>query len=118
MRGATCVNLRGILAVKVSIHAPHARGDQALQVQAGTGNRFNPRPSCEGRLGDGDVVFDNEKFQSTPLMRGATWGPFLCALDCVVSIHAPHARGDQEFFDAYAKAHVSIHAPHARGDTL
>ena len=55
----------------ISIHAPHARGDPPLGRKA-VGPHFNPRPSCEGR--------------PTAIL------PHL--LSCVISIHAPHARGD------------------------
>ena len=79
-------------------------------------------------------------FQSTPLMRGATEDRY-CAHDdsSIVSIHAPHARGDRMRRQALQKTDmfqstplmrgatpgvvgsdrvdgVSIHAPHARGD--
>ena len=57
---------------KVSIHAPHARGDmeQARRLLLLLG--FNPRPSCEGRLGLLERHRLGVRFQSTPLMRGAT----------------------------------------------
>ena len=100
----------------VSIHAPHARGDCPLQLdvieragfnprpscegrrirshRSANGVCFNPRPSCEGRPALGRETSTTTRFQSTPLMRGATG-----VLDVVgglgpVSIHAPHARGD------------------------
>ena len=47
MRGATSHNGL-IMTVKVSIHAPHARGD-AHQDERERANSFNSRPSCEGR---------------------------------------------------------------------
>ena len=33
-----------------------------------------------------------------------------------ISIHSPHARGDDEIIDGLRIAHISIHSPHARGD--
>ena len=33
---------------------------------------FNPRPSYEGRLNSSNGVYYRVKFQSTPLIRGAT----------------------------------------------
>ena len=122
---------------------------------------FNPRPSCEGRLipktiANQIIKFQStplmrgatrvtsppagtDGFQSTPLMRGATDGRLVEPHALVVSIHAPHARGDARaaryrpptrrfnprpscegrllrFWLANACNHVSIHAPHARGD--
>ena len=46
-----------------------------------------------------DVPSDSERalFQSTPLMRGATGVLPRREAACVVSIHAPHARGDLGF---------------------
>ena len=78
---------------------------------------FNPRPSCEGRLGtsikelkarivsihaphargDLDTLKNYPvvmEFQSTPLMRGATSVEPTHVSRSAVSIHAPHARGD------------------------
>ncbi len=56
----------------VSIHAPHARGDIRYLSAMHSQNRFNPRPSCEGRLKLGAKKVWVKTFQSTPLMRGAT----------------------------------------------
>ena len=79
---------------------------------------FNPLPSCEGRqfLTLRLVLFP--AFQSTPLMRGETQivQAFFVALG-VISIHSPHARGDDEANQAEAMSpYISIHSPHARGD--
>ena len=83
-----------LLLAHVSIHAPHARGDQEQQEQ-----------------------FLEHMFQFTPLMRGATSYAFYEIIRKVVSIHAPHARGDLCSSRFVASRSVSIHAPHARGDT-
>ena len=79
----------------VSIHAPHARGDRGLSLCEDSGLCFNPRPSCEGRRLHLPQVLWFLWFQSTPLMRGAT--RFVTHDEGVmaVSIHAPHARGDR-----------------------
>ena len=131
--------LRGLRGLRVSIHAPHARGDRLAPRRLRRRSRFNPRPSCEGRLGMLPPVMDNDLFQSTPLMRGATQASASRARSCRsfnprpscegrldgagrylcggVSIHAPHARGDRvQGRLLYKRAVVSIHAPHARGD--
>ena len=55
---------------------------------------FNPLPSCEGR----------------PVLRRQI------KLRRSISIHSPHARGDDTFEDAVAGVKISIHSPHARGD--
>ena len=58
---------------RVSIHAPHARGDRRRHVRPYYRGGFNPRPSCEGRPAFGRTLHVNvDQFQSTPLMRGAT----------------------------------------------
>ena len=56
----------------VSIHAPHARGDLGLVSRTSSSSSFNPRPSCEGRLPHVGRRARGGRFQSTPLMRGAT----------------------------------------------
>ena len=58
---------------RVSIHAPHARGDRSSHSCRTPSMSFNPRPSCEGRL-------------LVERRQAAMYG---------VSIHAPHARGDR-----------------------
>ena len=62
------VQMRG----RVSIHAPHARGDASRNPFPARPTSFNPRPSCEGRPEVGDEREPVCEFQSTPLMRGAT----------------------------------------------
>ena len=93
MRGATIKAWRRELIVIISIHAPHARCDWlsfALQNPA----YFNPRTSCEVRLGGREYinVYD------------------------YISIHAPHARCDHRKRGARMDTRISIHAPHARCD--
>ena len=78
---------------------------------------FNPRSSCEGRLSVWCSTPPRPAFQSTPLMRGATLVGVLLQLLLVISIHAPHARGDDIATPTLiASSRISIHAPHARGD--
>ena len=80
---------------RVSIHAPHARGDRSTHSCRTPSMSFNPRPSCEGRL-------------LVERRQAAMYG---------VSIHAPHARGDLNLYTLPLSLTVSIHAPHARGDS-
>ena len=115
VRGATNIRFN-ISPLKVSIHAPRARGDgiasgasrrktfqftplvrgatviiqQPLSTQS-----FNSRPSCEGRHIYREII--------TPLL---------------VSIHAPRARGDKDTVKRRVLFYVSIHAPRARGDIV
>ena len=80
-------------------------------------NDFNPRSSCEERLMHLDQAPDPFTFQSTLLMRGATYRIFCHHVVDHISIHAPHARSDQlEVAPDGVRHHISIHAPHARSD--
>ena len=83
-----------------------------------TAHCFNPRPSCEGRRGSSSVVVSRFLFQSTPLMRGATYA--LCLSFSRVRFQStPLMRGATAFDFAVAQGTVvSIHAPHARGDMV
>ena len=58
---------------KISIHAPHARSDVFQPFFQHLCKYFNPRSSCEERLRLAGDTPDGEQFQSTLLMRGATW---------------------------------------------
>ena len=103
------------------------------------GEYFNPLPSCEGRRVQ---IYDLKiptLFQSTPLMRGETTdrysrqppvnnfnplpsceGRLICLQTCpntqLISIHSPHARGDEALYSPFYNDWISIHSPHARGD--
>ena len=94
MRGATSYECDRRQIPAVSIHAPHARGDNLCHDRPRIFYCFNPRPSCEGRhrteyCRSHDTGFNprpscegrpssrrkqqqRNRFQSTPLMRGAT----------------------------------------------
>ena len=78
---------------------------------------FNPRSSCEERRLPAHNLFRFPEFQSTLLMRGATRHRFPLRTVLCISIHAPHARSDDDVVrDAVALNRISIHAPHARSD--
>ena len=78
---------------------------------------FNPLPSREGRPVRICSTFGaSGRFQSTPLTRGETRYAVNDVLGLVISIHSPHARGDQYFLAFLAALLISIHSPHARGD--
>ena len=55
-------------------------------------------------------------FQSTLLMRGATWAICVSTAIAGISIHAPHARSDGVGMKVKSNYFISIHAPHARSD--
>ena len=105
--------------IAVSIHAPHARGDY-IQIKF----RIICLVSIHAPHARGDeqpLLHQRTRlmFQSTPLMRGATFCiSTCCVMVYSVSIHAPHARGDYVYSFASSAYFVSIHAPHARGDSM
>ena len=78
----------------ISIHSPHARGDEKVQTFLGLDTDFNPLPSCEGRRDDTACRPKWTAFQSTPLMRGETVRFIRRHHPQTISIHSPHARGD------------------------
>ena len=57
---------------------------------------FNPLPSCEGRPYSCFPQIPASRFQSTPLMRGETRHIVKYRQREHISIHSPHARGDQQ----------------------
>ena len=100
---------------KISIHSPHARGDDALQ---SPGKRL--KISIHSPHARGDLVgriFDRRSVISihSPHARGDDDGtPAITPPN--ISIHSPHARGDQIAADGRRFSPISIHSPHARGD--
>ena len=105
----------------ISIHAPPARSDEAFMLFIWVYDDFNPRSSCEERpalscslsrlpisihapharsdWGVSNTVNNlYEVFQSTLLMRGATWILGYYGYTKDISIHAPHARSDGTIF--------------------
>ncbi len=138
MRGATLHEHGDRRDRAVSIRAPHARGDRAALALLVALPCFNPRPSCEGRpvralQAELQLKFQSAPlmrgatvdvhvdlivllFQSAPLMRGATTPIALKGREFEVSIRAPHARGDAQQLRITQPLQVSIRAPHARGD--
>ncbi len=118
MRGATRRRQGAGHGRAVSIHAPHARGDARRDGCTAPSPCFNPRPSCEGRLRAKMCSYPRPRFQSTPLMRGATEAVLaVAAPDEHVSIHAPHARGDNLLGCASAIAYMFQSTPLMRGAT-
>ena len=141
MRGATRDGNRLLTALRISIHAPHARSDlNSFSLPQSHWQNFNPRSSCEERRHLAAIrleliVFQSTllmrgatatllvaalalaKFQSTLLMRGATLRQHLRRQENHISIHAPHARSDRCGGDCIDMQRlISIHAPHARSD--
>ena len=72
MRGATKATVYKMTDGTISIHAPHAGSD--FRVNTSSLNRlyFNPRSPCGERLSFVYNASDDNIFQSTLPMRGAT----------------------------------------------
>ena len=100
----------------ISIHSPHARGDEELLDFIMRDCNFNPLPSCEGRRRVVYATSYTSIFQSTPLMRGETSRLLFFCVVQTISIHSPHARGDALAQACEPEPAISIHSPHARGD--
>ena len=139
MRGETARRRRVTGGSDISIHSPHARGDRHIAIISHFKANFNPLPSCEGRpcqprlhslralqfqstpLMRGETIVKlipkrPQPFQSTPLMRGETFRRYRSADYGGISIHSPHARGDDGESEHVLSEKISIHSPHARGD--
>ena len=122
----------------ISIHSPHARGDQVVfrhcsssvyfnPLPSCEGRRkpkfsgcklidFNPLPSCEGRLARLFFAAAPRKFQSTPLMRGETISQ-ASMTELPLFQSTPLMRGETDRQTVLRRSFpISIHSPHARGD--
>ena len=88
-------NLKGDLAILISIHSPHTRGDDA----------------------DGGERHNHHGFQSTPLTRGETRRDGSDERQRGISIHSPHTRGDawNTFIESLSTKFQST--PLTRGET-
>ena len=75
----------------ISTHAPHTRGDLPRPPCPRRSRHFNPRPSYEGRRLSESVSSTSDKFQPTPLIRGATQIIVVSARGCAISTHAVSA---------------------------
>ena len=127
------------ITIPISVCSPRTRGDTTKATTQKELAYFNPLPSCEGRLADLSRSHYCFRFQSTPLMRGETTWEITRADIGDISIHSPHARGDENGVGTNGRPNnfnplpscegrrtaplfprhrrdISIHSPHARGD--
>ena len=81
---------------QISIHSPHARGDIVADDVEFLTTQFQSTPLMRGET---PATFGGhlpkDRFQSTPLMRGETDAQFGNHRHTSISIHSPHARGDE-----------------------
>ena len=117
----SCEGRRGISTLIsvtcISIHSPHARGDQVyVELFRERQDISIHSPHARGDLRLFLPLLHLLIFQSTPLMRGETAFFWEARISFKISIHSPHARGDVQrvIFDEFIP--ISIHSPHARGD--
>ena len=101
----------------ISIHSPHARGDASPAPAAPAILRhFNPLPSCEGRQDRGENPAGTVYFNPLPSCEGRQ------SLQIILPAHpsfqsTPLMRGETvATSDILLAAFISIHSPHARGD--
>ena len=57
---------------------------------------FNPLPSCEGRLVNVYISPDTDNFNPLPSCEGRLKRDYPAGAITAISIHSPHARGDQK----------------------
>ena len=102
----------------ISIHAPHARSDRSRRRHQLPDDISIHAPHARSDTA-GESVYQLSQFQSTLLMRGATYFQAESLLTTTaISIHAPHARSDSNRGRRHCRHDISIHAPHARSDML
>ena len=78
----------------ISIHSPHARGDQPIAIFDSIQAIFQSTPLTRGETRLHTFYLFRATFQSTPLTRGETrCSHFMISVN-FISIHSPHARGD------------------------
>ena len=130
---------RGQLHHRISIHAPHARSDQKkrvctharqsyfnprssceerrdLKVERLVLRHFNPRSSCEERPDHCKGIAVAVIFQSTLLMRGATWFSAYVKKPSLFQSTLLMRGATRRRALAHLPVDISIHAPHARSD--
>ena len=95
MRGATSSPTSVVKVWSISIHAPHARSDQASQLFLLSACDFNPRSSCEERPEKvcGSML-NSSDFNPRSSCEERLVDEFALTDDIDISIHAPHARSD------------------------
>ena len=108
----------GVLLGHISIHAPHARGDFCEYPAISRRALFQSTPLMRGATQSVCGMSIHVKFQSTPLMRGATVIPTTIAQQIIKFQSTPLMRGATSIAHRLRLRRViSIHAPHARGDS-
>ncbi len=104
---------------EISIHAPHTRSDREGRTRRPAYKNFNPRPSYEER--QPTKKREREEFtifQSTPLIRGATWNAVRDCRDAIFQ-STPLIRGaTRRSKGIHSPYHIFQSTPLIRGATL
>ena len=108
-----------MLTANISIHAPHTRSDIRCGYTGDKTCKFQSTPLIRGATSSQAALeFCLMLFQSTPLIRGATYADFLQQKSVRISIHAPHTRSDQPDYHYSVEAATFQSTPLIRGATI
>ena len=107
------------MVASISIHAPREGGDLFVFHPGGGVNISIHAPREGGDTTFGYKFIKNNRFQSTPPARGATFYQlFRCVILACISIHAPREGGDVPVIHAAYPSHQFQSTPPARGATI
>ena len=109
MRGETVSYDHDDRMSPISIHSPHARGDDDATGGAVPPLDFNPLPSCEGRLTFTSPPYTVFDFNPLPSCEGRPDVTRSALMDTPISIHSPHARGDSINFQRIHRIQGSLY---------
>ena len=93
--GATLVSNPHPGQTIISIHAPRVGSDRCRSAACRWCGNFNPRSPCGERPRHRETTYDDEGFQSTLPVWGATFNWFYWERDGKISIHAPRVGSDR-----------------------
>ena len=100
----------------ISIHSPHARGDLTMLQRRNLLDQFQSTPLMRGETWAVNHLFTIFRFQSTPLMRGETQSSTRRQTPEAFQ-STPLMRGEtRSGVHVFPFPGISIHSPHARGD--
>ena len=102
---------------RISIHAPRVGSDPTGAHDAyntGDISIHAPRVGSDGMFSD--LLIENDLFQSTLPVWGATRAYHIPGTDNTISIHAPRVGSDEAFDALQITRSISIHAPRVGSD--
>ena len=111
---ATCTARRG--RTRISIHAPHTRGDRLPRRPRPSSQNFNPRPSYEGRPSATATTAAHRNFNPRPSYEGRRAGRPPWAVRTHFNPRPSYEGRPVRGAVVVEAEPISIHAPHTRGD--